>query len=49
MMGFIVGLFIGVLFLGFAIAAIIVVCHDADERKKRTHEGEGYMKGDEMR
>ena len=48
MLGFIIGLFLGG-FFGFTIAAIIVVCHDADEREQKMFDRKSVEKGDEMR
>lgn len=48
MIGFIVGLFVGG-FFGFSIAAVMVVCHDADERDRELFDRKSVEKGDEMR
>lgn len=48
MIGFIVGLLVGG-FFGFTIAAIMVVCSDADERDKELFDRKSVEKGDEMR
>lgn len=48
MIGFVVGLFIGA-FLGISLLAIIVVCHDADERERELFDRKSVEKGDEMR
>lgn len=48
MIGFIVGLFVGG-FFGFSLAAVIVVCHDADDRERKLYDNDGYQKGDEYR
>lgn len=48
MIGFIVGLFVGA-FLGISLMAIIVVCHDADERERDLYDRKSVEKGDEMR
>ena len=48
MIGFIVGLIVGG-FFGFTIAAIMVVCHDADERERKYYDRKSVEKGDEMR
>ena len=48
MIGFVVGLFIGA-FLGISLLAIVVVCHDADEREKKFYDRKSVEKGDEMR
>lgn len=48
MLGFIIGFLIGG-FFGFSFAAIIVVCHDADERERELYDRRNVEKGDEMR
>jgi len=48
MIGFIVGLLVGG-FFGFTVAAIMVVCHDADERERELYDRKSVEKGDEMR
>ena len=48
MIGFIVGLLVGG-FFGFTIAAIMVVCSDADERDRELFDRKSVEKGDEMR
>jgi len=48
MLGFVVGLFVGA-FLGISLLAIIVVCHDADERERELYDRNSVEKGDEMR
>jgi len=48
MIGFIVGLFVGA-FLGISLLAIVVVCHDADERERELFDRKSVEKGDEMR
>ena len=48
MIGFIVGLLVGG-FFGFTIAAIMVVCSDADERERKMYDRKSVEKGDEMR
>lgn len=48
MIGFIIGFFIGG-FFGFTIAAIMVVCHDADERERDLYDRKDVEKGDELR
>ena len=48
MIGFIVGLLVGG-FFGFTIAAIIVVCHDSEERERELYDRKSVEKGDEMR
>jgi len=48
MIGFIVGLLVGG-FFGFTITAIMVVCHDADERERELYDRKSVEKGDEMR
>lgn len=48
MLGFIIGFLIGG-FFGFTTAAIIVVCHDADEREMEMYDRKSVKKGDEMR
>ena len=48
MIGFIVGLLVGG-FFGFTIAAIMVVCSDADERDRKLYDEDSYQKGDEYR
>lgn len=48
MIGFIVGLLVGG-FFGFTIAAIMVVCHDADERERKMYDRKAVQKGDELR
>ena len=48
MIGFVIGLFIGG-FFGFSLAAVIVVCHDADERERELFDRKSVEKGDEMR
>ena len=48
MIGFVIGLFIGG-FFGFTIAAIMVVCSDADERERELYDRKAVEKGDEYR
>ena len=48
MIGFIIGFILGG-FFGFTIAAIMVVCHDADERERKMYDRKSVEKGDEMR
>jgi len=48
MIGFIVGLLVGG-FFGFTVAAIMVVCSDADERDRELFDRKSVEKGDEMR
>lgn len=48
MIGFIVGLLVGG-FFGFTVAAIMVVCHDSEERERKLYDEDSYQKGDEMR
>jgi len=48
MIGFIVGLLVGG-FFGFTIAAIMVVCSDADERERELYDRKSVEKGDDMR
>lgn len=48
MIGFIVRLFVGG-FFGFTIAAIMVVCSDADKRERELYDRKSVEKGDEMR
>ena len=48
MIGFIVGLLVGG-FFGFTIAAIMVVCSDADQRERELYDRKSVEKGDEMR
>lgn len=48
MIGFIIGFILGG-FFGFTIAAIMVVCSDADEREKKFYDRKAVQKGDELR
>jgi len=48
MIGFIVGLLVGG-FFGFTVAAIMVVCSDADERDRELFDRKSVEKGDELR
>ena len=48
MIGFVIGLFLGG-FFGFTIAAIMVVCSDADKREREVFDRKSVDKGDEMR
>ena len=48
MIEFVIGLFLGG-FFGFTIAAIMVVCSDADERERRYYDRKSVEKGDEYR
>ena len=48
MIGFIVGLLVGG-FFGFTIAAIMMVCSDADQRERKMYDRNAVEKGDEYR
>ena len=48
MIGFIVGLLVGG-FFGFTVAAIMVVCSDADERERELYDRKAIEKWDELR
>lgn len=48
MLGFVVGLFAGA-FIGISLLAIVVVCHDAEERERELYDRKSVEKGDEMR
>ena len=48
MIGFVIGLFVGG-FFGFSIAAVMVVCSDADERDRELFDRKSVEKGDEYR